>query len=104
MAEELYSWPVDDESFDVVISGQCIEHVEDTHAWIKEVARVVKKGGIVCVIGPWSCPEHRYPLDCWRIFPDGMKFLFEKMAGLTVLESYHNSPDIDCVGIGRKEE
>jgi len=105
VSSDMYDWPVDDESFDIVISGQCIEHVEDTHKWICEVARIAKKGGTICVIGPWACPEHRYPIDCWRIFPDGMRFLIEKIAKLEPLDIYRNDhPAMDCVGIARKPE
>jgi 2-polyprenyl-3-methyl-5-hydroxy-6-metoxy-1,4-benzoquinol methylase len=53
--------------FDVVVSGNCLEHVEAPWKWIKEVVKVTKKGGIVCIITPFSLGEHRYPVDCWRI-------------------------------------
>ena len=102
VADSLYSWGGEDESFDVVISGQCLEHVKNTHLWIKEVARIVKKGGIVCIIAPWSFTEHRFPVDCWRILPDGMRFLLEEIAGLEVIDVYHNAPLMDCIGIAKK--
>jgi SAM-dependent methyltransferase len=84
VTEELYSWPLSDESFDVVISGQCLEHTEAPWRWIKEVARVCKTGGKVFIIAPWGWPEHRHPVDCWRIFPDGMKYLLND-AGFDVV-------------------
>lgn len=96
----LYRYPAPDNSFDVVISGQTIEHVRDLHRWITELARVLAPCGLCCVIGPNTFPEHRHPVDCWRIFPDGMRFLLEEVAGLTVLEC--RSEGIDTIGVARK--
>jgi SAM-dependent methyltransferase len=100
VADDLYHWPILDDTYDVVISGQCLEHVEDLYAWIREVARVLKPNGIVCIIAPVQWMTHRYPVDCWRILPDGMVFLLGKIAGLTVIscrEAY-----TDCIGIAKK--
>jgi len=62
--------------YDVGISGQCLEHVEDTHRWVEAFQRIVKPGGLMCVIVPASQIEHRFPIDCWRILPDAMRWLF----------------------------
>lgn len=89
-----YVWPVSDDSFDVVISGQCLEHVKDMYRWIREVARVLRPGGLCCIIAPCAWPQHRYPVDCWRIYPDGMGFLLQDIAGLDIrdLRFYYNRP------------
>jgi len=100
IANGLYDYPFEDNYFDVVISGQVIEHVEDIYAWIKEIARITKVGGYVCIIGPVDFEEHRHPVDCWRVFPDGMRFLLSKVAGLEVITV--DSKEKNCVGIGRK--
>lgn len=100
-----YDWSgaVDPGAFDVVISGQCAEHVPDIYAWARQISRAVRPGGMVCVIAPWRWKQHRYPVDCWRILPDGMRFLLGEVAGLTVLEATIN-PEGDCRGIARKDE
>jgi SAM-dependent methyltransferase len=59
-------------SFDVVVSGQAFEHIEFPWVTILEVARVLRPGGLLCLIVPSSGPEHRYPLDCWRFYTDGL--------------------------------
>ncbi|MCX6330984.1 MAG: hypothetical protein NTZ85_15895, partial [Bacteroidia bacterium] len=69
-----------------------LEHVEAPWKWIKEVERVTKNGGIVCIITPFSVDEHRYPVDCWRILPDGYRFLLEKENNFTILETKINNP------------
>jgi SAM-dependent methyltransferase len=107
-----YVWPISSNCYDAVISANCIEHTTEPWTWIKEVYRVCKPGGLVIVIGPWSCWEHRHPLDCWRIFPDGMKHLLGNVAGFEVLEVGMNEGDenfkehltADCWGAGRKSK
>ena len=100
IATKAYKWPVADEAFDYIISGQCLEHVEAPWLWIEEVARICKKDGLAIIIAPWKWPEHKRPVDCWRILPDGMHFLL-KYAGFDVLECGRSNRD--CYGVGRKK-
>lgn len=89
VVKDIYNWEeITDEFFDVVVSGQALEHVE--YPWITmcEIRRALKKGGLCCMIVPSSGPEHRFPLDCYRFFPDGMKAL-AKHAGLEIIECYN---------------
>lgn len=72
-----YSFPVPDDFYDIVLTGQVIEHVKKIWTWIRELERVCKKGGYVIIINPVSWPFHEAPVDCWRIYPDGMKALLE---------------------------
>ncbi len=76
--------------YDVVISGNCLEHVEAPWKWIKEVEKATKEDGMVCIITPFSLGEHKYPVDCWRILPDGFKYLLEQVSNFTVLETRLN--------------
>lgn len=43
---------LDDESFDTIICFQVIEHIGDDHALMKEIRRVLKKGGIAYLTTP----------------------------------------------------
>jgi SAM-dependent methyltransferase len=83
LADGEYRFPVADETFDVVFSSQVIEHVRKVWLWVPELARVCKAGGHVITINPVSWPYHEAPVDCWRIYPEGMRALYEE-AGLTV--------------------
>jgi SAM-dependent methyltransferase len=78
VAENEYKFPVPDDTFDIVLSGQVIEQVRKIWVWVKELARVCKKGGKVIIIAPFSWTYHKAPVDCWRIYPDGMKALCEE--------------------------
>jgi SAM-dependent methyltransferase len=59
-------------SFDVVVSGQAFEHIAFPWVTILEIRRVLAPGGLLCLVAPSGGPEHRYPLDCWRFYRDGM--------------------------------
>ena len=89
-AESEYRFPVPDDTYDIVLSGQVIEHVKRIWVWMKELARVCKPGGEVLTINPVSWPYHRAPVDCWRIYPEGMRALYEE-AGIEVVFSTWNS-------------
>lgn len=78
-----YEIPAPDETFDVVLSGNVIEHVRRPWIWMRELARVCRPGGVIATITPVSWPYHEAPIDCWRIYPEGMRALCED-AGLTV--------------------
>ena len=80
-----YDIPVPDNSYDVVLSGQVMEHVRHIWRWMPELARVCRPGGHVITIAPVSWPYHEVPFDCWRAFPEGMRALSED-AGLQVVD------------------
>jgi SAM-dependent methyltransferase len=72
---------------DVLVSGQTFEHTEYFWLTIAEIARVLKVGGLACMIAPSAGDEHRYPVDCWRFYPDGLRAM-ARYAGLEVLEAW----------------
>ena len=74
----LYSFPIPDRSYDVVLSGQVIEHVAKIWRWMPELARVTVPGGRVVTIAPVSWPYHEVPIDCWRLYPEAFKALCEE--------------------------
>lgn len=81
-----YSWNIDPDTYDVVISGQTFEHIP--YFWLtwKEMVRVTKPGGYLFIIAPSKGKEHRYPVDCWRFFKDGMIALGE-LENVVILEA-----------------
>jgi SAM-dependent methyltransferase len=83
-----YNWKnVSSDYYDVVISGQTFEHIEYFWITILEICRILKEGGICCIIAPSAGVEHGYPVDCWRFYPAGFKAL-TRYAGLDLLEVY----------------
>lgn len=71
----------------VVISGQAIEHIEFIWMTMLEVERVLKSDCLCCIIAPAGGFEHRYPVDCWRFYPDGFRAL-ARFARLQPVETF----------------
>jgi len=68
-----YDWTeVEDDQYDLVVSGQVLEHVEQFWVSVFEIGRVMRPGGIAVIVVPSTGPQHRYPVDCWRFYTDGM--------------------------------
>jgi SAM-dependent methyltransferase len=90
VAPSEYTFPIPDDQYDIVVSANVIEHVRRIWVWLREVKRVCKPGGLVITITPVSWPYHAVPYDCWRIYPEGMRALYEE-CGLEVVFARHGS-------------
>lgn len=65
-----YSLPFSAESFDVVVCSSCFEHSEFFWLLFSEIQRVLKKTGVFYLNVPSNGNIHKYPVDCWRFYPD----------------------------------
>ena len=81
--------------WDVVVSGQVMEHVKRPWEWLKNLVQYFTQ--YICIIAPNQHQEHKYPIDTYRYFPDGMRDLFE-YAGIKELEIFRYYKD--TIGIG----
>ncbi|MBN2102590.1 class I SAM-dependent methyltransferase [bacterium] len=52
IAADACKLPIEDNSFDIVISSECIEHTTNPVKAIHEMCRACKPGGIVCITSP----------------------------------------------------
>lgn len=107
LVETEVPWSLQNETYDIVISGQTLEHVKAPWIWIKELERVCKPGGIIIVIAPSRFYIHRHPVDCWRILPDGMTYLLSEWCNCDMLEvgiSPINNTSDDCFGVAKKRQ
>ncbi len=80
---------LEDETFDVVISGQAFEHIEYFWWTLEEMVRVLRPGGHMCILVPRGQNRHRFPLDTYRFDADGMIAL-ARYANLEVLHASTN--------------
>lgn len=60
-------WPVSDNSVNIVVSDNVIEHLEDPDAFIAEARRVLKDGGYICLRTPNSWG---YVALCSKLVPN----------------------------------
>lgn len=100
---DVYTLPFDDESLDLVITGQMLEHCGQFWRVFSEIARVLKPGGLVFAIAPSTGPVHRYPVDCYRFYPDSYQAMAD-WAGLRLVHSWtdERGPWCDFTGVFQK--
>lgn len=65
-----YKLPFEDGSIDVILSSSCYEHSEFFWESFLEIQRVLKDSGLFYMNVPSNGDFHRYPVDCWRFYPD----------------------------------
>lgn len=106
---EEYTIPRPTQFFDLVISGNTVEHVRNIFKWMNEIRRVLNSHGYAIIVAPHpSAKKHEFPVDCWRIFPEGMKALIEESKLECIYSGYgwHTETDdpenTDIVGVGKK--
>jgi SAM-dependent methyltransferase len=92
-----YALPCATDEFDVVLSGQTLEHLTMPILAVEEMKRVCRAGGWVLLIAPFVYGEHRFPIDCWRFLPDGLRFLLEGFEAQDAGLMHH-----DCFALARK--
>lgn len=90
--DDPYRLPFEDHSVDIVVSSSCFEHSELFWVLFLEIARVLKAPGLFYLNAPSNGEVHRYPLDCWRFYPDSGKALVtwarRNHHDLVLMESY----------------
>ncbi|MBZ4036569.1 class I SAM-dependent methyltransferase [Flavobacterium sp. 17A] len=70
--------PFENESFDVVISTEVLEHVPNPDAYLSEVRRVLKPGGIFFFTVPFLMSLHEVPHDYYRYTPYALEMIFKR--------------------------
>ncbi len=68
--DDPYQLPFDDNSLDAVVSSSCFEHAEFFWLLFLEILRVLRPDGLFYLSVPSNGVFHRYPVDCWRFYPD----------------------------------
>jgi SAM-dependent methyltransferase len=67
--------PFEENSFNGVIATQVLEHVPDPDLFLKEIKRVLKKGGLLLLSMPLIYNEHEKPFDFFRFTSFGTEKL-----------------------------
>lgn len=67
---------ISDDSFDIVILSEVLEHTVNPFSAIEEVYRMLKDGGYVIVTVPLNARIHGPIPDCWRFTEFGLQVLF----------------------------
>jgi SAM-dependent methyltransferase len=88
-----------DRSVDYIISSSCFEHSEFFWELALEIFRVLKVGGLFYMNVPSSGKFHKFPVDCWRFYPDSAQALQnwgrKKNQNIILLEQFTSLPTTD---------
>ena len=109
LVDDIYNMlEIEDNSYDVVISGQLFEHLEFFWITMSEIERILKPGGFCCIIAPSGGPKHgNSKHDCYRFYEDGMAALarYVNLEVLHVSTNYSEEakPWCDTCLVAKKE-
>lgn len=81
------NWPLGDESVDVLLITEVLEHAIDPPALLGEAARCLRDQGRLLLTVPFAARWHFIPYDYWRFTPSCLKRLLEE-AGFDDIEVY----------------
>ncbi|WP_367757383.1 class I SAM-dependent methyltransferase [Flavobacterium sp. WC2430] len=70
--------PFDNDTFDVVLSTEVLEHVLNPDLYLLEVKRVLKPSGIFFFTVPFLMSFHEVPYDYYRYTPYALEEIFRK--------------------------
>jgi ubiquinone/menaquinone biosynthesis C-methylase UbiE len=87
---DMQNLPFEDEIFDVVISDQVIEHLENPQKAVDESFRVLKKGGIAIHTSCLINYIHEPAPDYWRFTPEALKYLLRNFSEIIECGSWGN--------------
>lgn len=79
--------PADDRAFDLVVSGQMLEHCQNPFKAVAEMKRVLKIGGCIAIIVPSTGPRHDAQ-DGWRFMDDAFRFISVEVGGFETLADF----------------
>ncbi|KPA09147.1 type 11 methyltransferase [Candidatus Magnetomorum sp. HK-1] len=90
--DDPYELPFDNGQVDYCICSSVFEHSEMFWLLFLEILRILKPDGLFYLNVPSNGHFHRYPVDCWRFYPDSGKALVKwaKKCGFNpiLLESF----------------
>lgn len=94
-----YVLPFENESVDIVLSSSVFEHSEFFWVVFLEIMRVLKPTGLFYLNAPSNGPFHKYPVDCWRFYPDSgnalAKWANRNNVNAVMLESFTSTQNFD---------
>lgn len=83
-----------DATFDAVICSEVLEHLPDYGAVLREIRRVLKPSGKLCVSVPHGWPERL----CWRLAPPPNGYAFEPGGHIRIFDEVDLKTAVEVCG------
>jgi SAM-dependent methyltransferase len=85
---------IPDGRYDAIFCSGVLEHVDDCHQAVAEMARILKPGGLLMVGVPFQQRVHRAPQDFWRFTEYGVRYLLRafEIVDLIAIGDDHKFP------------
>jgi SAM-dependent methyltransferase len=91
------TWPIPDESVDVILCTETMEHVPEPSVFLTEAFRCLKLEGRLLLTVPFAARWHYVPHDYWRFTPSGLERLFSAAGfGRVAVYSRGNAVTVAC--------
>jgi SAM-dependent methyltransferase len=88
--------PYDEGAFDYVLCTEVLEHVINPTAFLIDLKRVLRQGGVLILTVPWSARIHHIPYDYSRFTRFGLAALLESV-GFTVVSIEERGNDVAVI-------
>ncbi|MEO3930669.1 methyltransferase domain-containing protein [Micromonosporaceae bacterium B7E4] len=99
--DNMLALPIPDDSFDVVLSDQVLEHVEgDPFVAVRETVRVTRPGGYIIHTTCFFNEIHGAPDDYWRFTPQALRLLCRGVADPIEVGGWGNLALIPIMKLG----
>jgi SAM-dependent methyltransferase len=79
--------PLPDESFDILLSIQVLEHVDDVTTYLAEANRLLDKNGLMLLSTHGQWRWHPFPRDLWRWTHEGLSCILAK-SGFSIIDTF----------------
>jgi len=89
--------PLDDETADLVIMTEVLEHLREPKFVLGEIFRILKKGGVLLLTTPMTWPLHEVPNDFFRYTCFGLRYLLEEAGFIDIKIKPGNKNSITLV-------
>jgi SAM-dependent methyltransferase len=88
----LLSHHVDRSSIDVLYADQVMEHLLAPWKFIIEANRVLRTGGLLCLMTPSTCPLHAEPWDFYRFSDHSWLGMLNRETGFEIIDRSLTTP------------
>ena len=85
MIADIHNVPWESECFDTVIATEVLEHCYSPEKAVREIHRLLRKGGATILSTRFIHPHHPAPCDYFRFSAEGLKYLFRDYEQVEIL-------------------